>query len=357
MEFLTIEWALFLEKFLLIVVVILASLGIAMYTTYAERKVAAVIQDRRGPNRAGPFGLFQPLADGLKLFFKEEIIPLTSNKFLFILGPSLAMITAMLTSAVIPWGSTITIAGRTIDLQIADVNIGILFVFAVVSLGVYGIMIGGWASNNKFSLIAAVRGASQVISYELAMGLSIIALVMMTGSLSMRSIVEQQMQGGWGGLLGWNIIYQPIGFLIFITCAFAECNRTPFDLPEAENELNFGYHQEYSSMKLGFYLFAEYINMFISSAVMATLYFGGYDIPFVDEASLAASWGQNIVAFLGVLSLLAKIVFFLFVFMWVRWTIPRFRYDQLMDLGWKKLIPLALVNMLITGMVILWLNK
>jgi NADH-quinone oxidoreductase subunit H len=328
-----------------------------MYTTYAERKVAAVIQDRRGPNRAGPFGLFQPLADGLKLFFKEEIIPLTSNKFLFILGPSLAMITAMLTSAVIPWGSTVNLFGRSIDLQIADVNIGILFVFAVVSLGVYGIMIGGWASNNKFSLIAAVRGASQVISYELAMGLSIIALVMMTGSLSMKSIVEQQMQGGWGGLLGWNIIYQPIGFLIFITCAFAECNRTPFDLPEAENELNFGYHQEYSSMKLGFYLFAEYINMFISSAVMATLYFGGYDIPFVDEASLAASWGQNIVALLGVLSLLAKIVFFLFVFMWVRWTIPRFRYDQLMDLGWKKLIPLALVNMLITGMVILWLNK
>jgi NADH-quinone oxidoreductase subunit H len=357
MEFLAIEWALFLEKFALIVVVILASLVIAMYTTYAERKVAAVIQDRRGPNRAGPFGLFQPLADGLKLFFKEEIIPLTSNKFLFILGPSLAMITAMLTSAVIPWGSTVNLFGRSIDLQIADVNIGILFVFAVVSLGVYGIMIGGWASNNKFSLIAAVRGASQVISYELAMGLSIIALVMMTGSLSMKSIVEQQMQGGWGGLLGWNIIYQPIGFLIFITCAFAECNRTPFDLPEAENELNFGYHQEYSSMKLGFYLFAEYINMFISSAVMATLYFGGYDIPFVDEASLAASWGQNIVALLGVLSLLAKIVFFLFVFMWVRWTIPRFRYDQLMDLGWKKLIPLALVNMLITGLVILWLNK
>jgi NADH-quinone oxidoreductase subunit H len=357
MEFLAIEWALFLEKFALIVVVILASLGIAMYTTYAERKVAAVIQDRRGPNRAGPFGLFQPLADGLKLFFKEEIIPLTSNKFLFILGPSLAMITAMLTSAVIPWGSTVNLFGRSIDLQIADVNIGILFVFAVVSLGVYGIMIGGWASNNKFSLIAAVRGASQVISYELAMGLSIIALVMMTGSLSMKSIVEQQMQGGWGGLLGWNIIYQPIGFLIFITCAFAECNRTPFDLPEAENELNFGYHQEYSSMKLGFYLFAEYINMFISSAVMATLYFGGYDIPFVDEASLATSWGQNIVALLGVLSLLAKIVFFLFVFMWVRWTIPRFRYDQLMDLGWKKLIPLALVNMLITGLVILWLNK
>ena len=357
MQLLAIEWALVLEKFLLIVVVILASLLIALYTTFAERKVAAVIQDRRGPNRAGPFGLLQPLADGLKLFFKEEIIPLSSNKFLFILGPSLAMITAMLTSAVVPWGSSVTLFGRTIDLQIADVNIGILFVFAVVSLGVYGIMIGGWASNNKFSLIAAVRGASQVISYELAMGLSIIALVMMTGSLSMKTIVEQQMQGGWGGLLGWNVLYQPLGFLIFLVCAFAECNRTPFDLPEAENELNFGYHQEYSSMKLGFFLFSEYINMIISSAVMSTLFFGGYDIPFVDEVSLAASWGQNLVAVLGVLCLLAKIIFFLFVFMWVRWTIPRFRYDQLMDLGWKKLIPLALANMLLTGAVILWLNK
>jgi NADH-quinone oxidoreductase subunit H len=357
MELLAIEWALVLEKFLLIVVVILSSLLIAMYTTYAERKVAAVIQDRLGPNRAGPFGLLQPVADGLKLFMKEEIIPLSSNKLLFILGPCLAMITAMLTSAVIPWGNQVTIFGRAINLQIADVNIGILFVFAVVSLGVYGVMIGGWASNNKFSLIAAVRGASQVISYELAMGLSIIALVMMTGSLSMKSIVEQQMQGGWGGLLGWNVIYQPLGFLIFLICAFAECNRTPFDLPEAENELNFGYHLEYSSMKLGFYLFAEYINMFISSAVMSTLYFGGYDIPFVNEVALSESWGQNIVAFLGTLSLLAKIVFFLFLFMWVRWTIPRFRYDQLMDLGWKKLIPLALANMLVTGAVILWLHK
>lgn len=357
MELLSIEWAFVLEKFLLIVVVILSSLLIAMYTTYAERKVAAIIQDRRGPNRAGPFGLLQPVADGVKLFMKEEIIPLSSNKLLFILGPSLAMITAMLTSAVIPWGNQVTLFGRTINLQIADVNIGILFVFAVVSLGVYGIMIGGWSSNNKFSLIAAVRGASQVISYELAMGLSIIALVMMTGSLSMKSIVEQQMQGGWGGLLGWNVIYQPLGFLIFLICAFAECNRTPFDLPEAENELNFGYHLEYSSMKLGFYLFAEYINMFISSAVMSTLYFGGYDIPFVNEVALSENWGQNIVAFLGTLSLLAKIIFFLFLFMWVRWTIPRFRYDQLMDLGWKKLIPLALANMLVTGAVILWLNK
>ena len=354
---LQIDLTMLLEKLLLIAGIITFSLVIAMYATYGERKVAAIIQDRLGPNRAGPFGLLQPLADGVKLFLKEEIIPLTSNKFLFILGPCLAMMTAMLTSAVIPWGSSITIMGREVSLQIADVNIGILYVFGVVSMGVYGIMIGGWASNNKFSLMAAVRGASQIISYELAMGLSLIALLMLTGSLSMKTIVAQQMNGAWGGLLGWNIFYQPLGFIIFLVCVFAECNRTPFDLPEAENELNFGYHQEYSSMKLGFYLFAEYINMFISSAVVSTLFFGGYDIPFVNEASLAASWGGNVVALLGFLSLFAKILFFLFLFMWVRWTIPRFRYDQLMDLGWKKLIPLALANMIITAIVILWLNK
>ena len=357
MEMLQVDMMLILEKLLLIGGIITFSLVIAMYTTYAERKVAAVMQDRVGPNRAGPFGLLQPLADGLKLFFKEEIIPLTSNKLLFVMGPALSMVTAMLTSAVIPWGSSIHIFGREVSLQIADVNIGILYVFGVVSLGVYGIMIGGWSSNNKFSLIAAVRGASQIISYELAMGLSLIALLMMTGSLSMKTIVEQQMRGGWGGFLGWNVLYQPLGFLIFLICVFAECNRTPFDLPEAENELNFGYHQEYSSMKLGFYLFAEYVNMFISSAVVSTLFFGGYDIPFVNEATLALSWGDNIVAMLGFVSLFSKIAFFLFLFMWVRWTIPRFRYDQLMDLGWKKLIPLALANMIITAIVILWFNK
>jgi NADH-quinone oxidoreductase subunit H len=354
---LAITFWLFIEKLTLIVIVVFGSLIVAMYTTYAERKIAGFIQDRHGPSRAGPFGLLQPLADGGKLFFKEDIIPTASNKWLFIMGPGMAMLTAMMTGAVIPWGGTIDIAGHSVSLQIADINIGVLFIFGVVSMGVYGIMIGGWASNNKFSLMAAVRGASQIISYELAMGLSLIALLMLTGSLSMKTIVEQQMQGGWGGLLGWNIIYQPLGFLLFIVCAFAECNRTPFDLPEAENELNFGYHQEYSSMKLGFYLFAEYINMFISSTVMATLFFGGYDIPFVNEVKLAQSWGPNIVALLGTAALLAKAFFFLFVFIWVRWTIPRFRYDQLMNLGWKKMIPLALANMVITGAIVLWMNK
>lgn len=344
---LAIDLALIVEKLVLIIIVVMASLGIAMYTTFAERKVAAILQDRRGPNRAGPFGLLQPLADGVKLFFKEEIIPNLSSKFLFILGPSLAMLTAIMTGAVVPWGDKVHFFGRDISLQIADVNVGILYVFAVVSLGVYGIMIGSWASNNKFSLMGGLRAASQIISYELAMGLSLIALLMVTGTLSLKEMVLRQHSEGWH--FGWNIIYQPLGFLIFLICAFAECNRTPFDLPEAENELIGGYHTEYSSMKLGFYLFSEYINMFISSVIMSTLFFGGYDIPFLNEANLSV----NIAALLGILALMAKVCFFLFLFMWVRWTIPRFRYDQLMNLGWRVLIPLALVNMLVTGGLIL----
>lgn len=334
------------EKLVLIVVIISVSLGVAMYSTWGERKVAAFMQDRIGPNRAGPLGLLQPLADGMKLFMKEEIFPASSNKFLFILGPCLAMLTAMMTSAVIPWSSPLQFSGRTVPLQIADVNIGILYVFGVVSMGVYGIMMGGWASNNKFSLLAAIRGASQIISYELAMGLSLIALLMLTGSLSLKTIVEQQVHQGY-----WNVVVQPLGFIIFFVCALAECNRTPFDLSEAENELNFGYHQEYSSMKLGFYLFAEYINMFISSAIMATLFFGGYHIPFVHIAD------PNLAAIVGIIALFAKTVFFIFVFMWIRWTVPRFRYDQLMRLGWNSLIPLALFNMVVTGAVILWMKK
>jgi NADH-quinone oxidoreductase subunit H len=261
----------------------------------------------------------------------------------------LAMVTALVTSTVIPWGTPIVTHDGTIPLQVADVDMGILIVFSVVSVGVYGIMIGGWASNNKFSLMAAIRGASQMVSYELPMGLALIAVLFMTGSLKMSEIVANQVQHGW------HIIYQPLGFIIFFVCALAECNRTPFDLPEAENELNFGYHQEYSSMKLGFYLFAEYINMFISSAVMVTLYWGGYDIPFVNEASWGlAPWLMSLISFSV---LMVKISMFLFVFLWIRWTIPRFRYDQLMNLGWKKLIPLALVNMVITAAVMLWLKK
>jgi NADH-quinone oxidoreductase subunit H len=350
MTLLALDLWFILEKAILIFCIVGLSFFIAMYTTYAERKVAAWLQDRRGPNRAGPFGIFQPLADGGKLFFKEEIIPLSSNKFLFILGPALVMITCLLTSTVIPWAAPfVTKGGNVIPMQVADVDMGILIVFSIVSVGVYGIMIGGWASNNKFSLIAAIRGASQMVSYELPMGLALIAVLFMTGSLKMSEIVANQVQHGW------HIIYQPLGFLIFFVCALAECNRTPFDLPEAENELNFGYHQEYSSMKLGFYLFAEYINMFISSAVMTTIFFGGYDIPFVNEASwgLSSFW-MTLISFSV---MMIKISFCLFLFLWIRWTIPRFRYDQLMNLGWKKLIPLALLNMVITAAVMLLLKK
>src|SRR3978361_1609517 len=296
-------------KFGLIIIIFAISLVVAMYSTYAERKIAAFFQDRVGPNRAGPFGLLQPLADGAKMFLKEEIIPTNSNKFLFIVGPSLAIMTACIGSAVIPWGQQITIGAHSYDLQVTDINVGVLYIFGVVSLGVYGVMIGGWASNNKYSLLGAIRAASQNISYEIAMGLSIIALLMHTGTLSLKEIAEQQY--GWH----WNVIYQPVGFLIFMVCAFAETNRTPFDLPECETELVGGYHTEYSSMKLGFYLFAEYINMFVSGAVMATLYFGGYNFPFMHSLGL----GENWVTILGVIALFIKIFAFIFFFMWVRW--------------------------------------
>jgi NADH-quinone oxidoreductase subunit H len=333
-------------KTLLASFILILSLLVAMYSTLVERKVAGWFQDRHGPNRAGPWGLLQPLADGIKLFFKEEFMPNSADKFLYILGPSLTMFIALLTSAVIPWGPDLVINGQTYAMQVADINIGILYIFAIVSIGVYGIMIGGWASNNKYALLGAVRASSQMISYELAMSLSIITIVMMTGSLSMRDIVAQQ-QG-----FNWNIFFQPLGFLIFLICAFAETNRAPFDLPECETELVGGYHTEYSSMKLGFYLFAEYINMFISGAVMATLFLGGYHFPGLDKLGLS----PNIFAFVSFMVLFAKITFFGFIYMWIRWTLPRFRYDQLMKLGWKSLIPLAILNVVVTGIVIL-LNK
>ncbi|WP_306550411.1 NADH-quinone oxidoreductase subunit NuoH [Daejeonella sp.] len=343
------ELAFIIEKFALVTVIFMISLTVAAYSTLAERKIAGYLQDRVGPNRAGPGGMFQPLADGLKMFFKEEIIPTDSSKALFILGPSLALLTSLIGSAVIPWGESIQIADRLVSLQIADVNVGILYIFGVVSLGVYGIMIGGWASNNKFSLMGAIRAASQSISYEIPMGLSIIALLMATNTLSMKEIAEQQ-HG-----MNWNIFYQPLGFIIFLVCSFAETNRTPFDLPECETELVGGYHTEYSGFKMGAFMFAEYLNMFLASAVMSTLYFGGYNYPGMDwvNSLLGPLFGPLI----GMGVLLFKIFAFIFFFMWVRWTVPRFRYDQLMNLGWKVLIPLAIANIVITGIVITIFDK
>jgi NADH-quinone oxidoreductase subunit H len=334
-----------LFKVILIVLIFLISLGLAAYATYGERKVAAFLQDRIGPDRAGPFGLLQPIADGVKMFLKEEIIPTVSDKFLFILGPSLFMVTALMTSAVIPWGTPMEFGGVKYQLQVADINIGILYVLGVVSLGIYGIMLGGWSSNNKYALLGAIRASSQMISYELAMGMSVIAVLLMTdGSLSLNAIVEGQ-KG-----LNWNVFYQPVAALIFIITAFAECNRTPFDLPESESELIGGYHTEYSSMKLGLFLFAEYINMFISSAVISSLFFGGYNFPGLEY--LQTVLPTNVVSLISFGAFFTKILFFIFFFMWVRWTIPRFRYDQLMRLGWQVLMPLAIINVLITGAVI-----
>jgi NADH-quinone oxidoreductase subunit H len=339
------ETVFIIEKSVVILVVFALTMLMAMYSTYAERKIAAFLQDRVGPNRAGKFGLLQPLADGLKLFSKEEFIPDTPNKFLFIVGPAIAMSTALMTSAVIPWGDKLHVFGKDVLLQATDIDNALLYIFAIVSIGVYGIMIGGWASNNKFSLMGAVRAASQMVSYEVAMGLSMIALLMMTGTLSLKEISVQQAG------MNWNVFYQPLSFLIFLICAFAETNRTPFDLAECETELIGGYHTEYSSMKMGFYLFAEYANMFISSAILAILFFGGYNYPGMQW--MVDNVGVNTANLLGFAALFIKICGFIFFYMWVRWTIPRFRYDQLMNLGWKILIPLSIINIMITGVCLL----
>ena len=324
------------------------SLGVAAYATLWERKFAAFLQDRVGPDRAGWHGILQPLADGGKMFFKEEIIPNLSNRFLFVLGPSLFMMTALMTGAVIPWGADFVIGGKTYSAQITDINIGVLYLFGVVSVGVYGIMIGGWASNNKFALLGAIRASSQMISYEIAMGISVIALVITSGgTLSLREIVGQQDAGVC------NFVWQPLGFLIFFICALAETNRAPFDLPECESELVGGYHTEYSSMKLGLFLFAEYINMFISSAIMSAFYFGGFNFPFAAELynAMGLEAGSFWITLIGFGAFFTKIFMFICVFMWVRWTLPRFRYDQLMNLGWKILIPLSLLNLALTVVV------
>lgn len=332
------------------------SIGVAAYSTWAERKVAAIMQDRIGPNRAGPWGLLQPLADGGKLFFKEEFIPENAEKFLFIIAPALLMFISLITGAVIPWGNTLNIGGHSYSLQIANVNIGVLYLVGMVSIGVYGIMIGGWASNNKYALMGAIRASSQMISYELGMGLALLAIIMMSGSLDLKVITEHQAGGKLWGLFNvdgwnWNILYQPVAFIIFFTCAMAECNRAPFDLAECESELINGYHTEYSSMKFGLFLFAEYVNMFISCALISTLFFGGYSYPGMHWVE--SHWGENIAGILSIVSIFTKTFFFIFVFMWIRWTLPRFRYDQLMRLGWRILIPLALINLLITGGVML----
>lgn len=344
-------------KIILVVALFAVSLGVAAYSTWGERKVAAILQDRVGPNRAGPFGLLQPLADGGKLFFKEGFIPANAERFLFVLGPSITMAISLITGAVIPWGQSLNIGGESFQVQIADIDVGVLFLIGMVSVGVYGMMIGGWASNNKYSLLGAIRASSQMISYELAMGLALLSIIMMSSSLNLNTIVTDQGSGKLWGLFevdgwNWNIFYQPLAFIIFIVAALAETNRHPFDLPECESELVNGYMTEYSSMSFGMYMFGEYVNMFISNALIATLFFGGFNYPGINWVT--ENWGENVAGILSILAILTKAIIGILIFMWIRWTIPRFRYDQLMHLGWKTLIPLALVNLLITGAVILF---
>jgi len=340
----------------LVLVLFLLCLGAAAYETLMERRVAAFLQDRLGPNRAGIWGIFQPLCDGGKLFFKEDFVPRNAEKWLFIIAPGVLMLIALSTGAVIPWGKSLNIGETSYPIQVAQIDVGVLYIMGMVSIGVYGVMLGGWASNNKYSLLGAVRASSQMISYELAMGLTLLSVIMMSGTLDLRGMVEQQ--AGDFPVLGlfsingmnWNVFYQPLAFILFVTCSFAELNRAPFDLAECESELIGGYHTEYGSMKYGTFLFAEYINMFISSAVISAVFFGGYSFPYMNKLD----WSENTIGILSIIAFMVKIIFCIFCFMWVRWTLPRFRYDQLMHLGWKVMIPLAIFNLLITSALIVF---
>ncbi|MDT8324427.1 MAG: NADH-quinone oxidoreductase subunit NuoH [Bacteroidota bacterium] len=324
---------------------IVVMFGVVLLTVaelvYTERKISAFIQNRLGPNRVGWRGLLQPYADVVKLLLKEDIVPSAANRFIHTLAPVISIAVAFSTLAVVPIaGETITLFGREVKMVIADVNIGILYVLALTSMGVYGLTLSGWSSNNKYSLLGGLRSSAQMISYELSMGLSVIGVVMVTGSLQLTDIVAHQ--SGWM----WNMVLQPIGFVTFVVAAFAETNRTPFDLPEAEPELVGGYHTEYSSFKFALFFLAEYANMITASAIIATLYLGGWQVPYLELPTAV-----NVI--LHILAFMVKVGFILFVFQWVRWSVPRFRYDQLMDLGWKVMLPIALLNVVVTGIVIL----
>ncbi len=332
------DWAVILE-WLVKSVILLAILvtGFA-YTTFLERRLLARIQVRVGPNRAGPFGFLQPAADGIKLIFKEELIPASAFKTVFILAPIITVIPALIITAVVPWGSHIELFGRTIPLGIANVNVGILYILSVASISVYGIVLAGWSSNNKYAMMGGLRSSAQMLSYELALGLAFVGPMLIAGSMSLNEIVEAQRNV-------WFIVFQPLGAFIFYVAMLAEVNRAPFDMPEAEQELTAGYHTEYSGMKFALFFMGEYIKMIAVSAIFASLFLGGFRGPFVDQFPL-----------LGPIYLLAKIVGSLAIMIWVRATLPRLRYDRLMAFGWKVLLPLSLVNVFITAVVIVLLD-
>lgn len=326
-----------------IALVLIILLTVVAYVVLVERRVAAALQNRIGPNRVGWQGLLQPLADVVKLVMKEDIVPRQANKLIHDLAPIISISVALTTFAVIPFGNTIELFGQTIRLQIAEVNIGILYILAMTSLGVYGVTLSGWSSNSKYSLLGGLRSSAQMLSYELSMGLSVIGVIMIAGSLELNTIVEAQ--AGWR----WNALLQPVAFITFFISSFAETNRLPFDLPEAEPELVGGYHTEYSGLKFGLFFLAEYANMVTSSAIITTLFLGGWQIPYAETFGLPDFW----LSILQVGAFCIKVSLLVLFFIVIRWTIPRFRYDQLMNLGWKVLLPVSIVNLLVTGLAIL----
>ena len=340
-----------LIPFIKILVVFLVVSGVVAYLTLAERKVAAFIQVRLGPMRVGPYGLLQPIADGLKLMLKEDIVPSQADKWIFTLAPIITLIPAFIVLAVIPFGPTINILGRPVSLYITDLNIGVLYVLSISSVGILGIILGGWASNSKYPLLGALRSAAQMVSYEVALGFSIMGVLMLAGSLSLVKIVEAQKEAGY-----WYVFQQPVAFLLFFVCALAETNRAPFDLPEAESELVAGFHTEYSGFRFSLFFLAEYASMIVASCMAVTLFWGGWLRPF-----------PNVETFLGiplhfldlippVLWFAAKVVVFLYTYLWFRWTWPRYRYDQLMKVGWQWLLPIAMANVIVTAILVLVLK-
>ena len=329
------------EALIKIVIVLLTVLTAVSYMVLLERWISAWLQDRIGPNRVGPFGLLQPLADILKLLLKEDIIPEKSEHWYFWLAPVISITVAFSVLAIIPFGSTIMLGGTSYTMAIAsNINIGVLYIIAMTSVGVYGITLAGWSSGSKYSLLGGLRSSAQMISYELTLGLGLLSVIMLSGTLDLSGIIHSQINGGW------NILRAPIGFLLFLISSFAETNRQPFDLPEAEPELVGGYHTEYSSMKWATFFLAEYANMITASAVMSVLFLGGWHIPFFDVSTL----NPTVAGLVGAGAMAVKMFAFIFFFMWVRWSIPRFRYDQLMDLGWKVLLPLGILNIILTAL-------
>lgn len=330
--------ALFWEWVIKSLIIVLVLTGGFAYATLYERRVIARIQVRIGPNRAGPFGLLQPVADGIKLIFKEELTPAGADKVLFFLAPIITVLPSLVITAVVPWGDTVVIGGRVIRLYLTDINVGILYILAVASISVYGIVLAGWASNNKYALLGGLRSTAQMISYELALGLSFVGPILLAGSLSLMDIINAQKHL-------WYIVLQPAAFLLYFMASLAEVNRAPFDMPEAEQELTAGYHAEYSGMKFALFFMAEYIKMIAVAMIGASLFLGGYMGPFVDRFP----W-------LGPIYLFLKVAVWLFVMIWLRATLPRIRYDRLMQLGWKVMFPLGLLNAVITAFVVVWVG-